>query len=921
MKVIKPMMLGLLWRAYRRNGHRLSVTGTVCFPFATPDRPLTEQAMWTHLGAECPKDTVWDAGIPKDRGELLLSAHGFAPGGIPVEFRRIFVQVGPLRKEIDLYGDRLWHKRNGEWIQSRPEPFRTMLIDYTRSFGGKNNPQNPTGKGFSMDPEESPVALPNIESPLYPTVSPQSNTPPAGLGPLDITWSERRSRTGQYQPGEIGTAPSSPPALPANADWTLYNQAPSDQWLTGFWEGRESYLLEGLHPEYDRQSGRLPDIRIRAFATLDESRNRSFIEIPMHPETVWLFPHLEIGVVIHRGSMAIETDDASDVASLLLAAEDPGENRPESHYLHYRNRRDLRSPEDLSLYGDGPLLPRRLEDDPQANIGNVQYHMAHQSDEIGQRTKRILSKKLEKARTPTEPPPAGESSSRVGEARSSLEQTIGSIQKELGNPSSESPFQPGQFQTDELKKQMDQKIREALSRIPDNLLSKANLTREGILSAKAPMAPLKQDLENALSGTALKERLSSIAASLPEANWTNTSLRSGNGAFEAAAGQVEEKISALSDKIDTLVRSVHLFAPPPKDRPHAGKGRQKVLEQLKTTRNFRKWSLRGADLSGLDLSGCDFSESDLIGCDFSESDLTRSRFQGAWASHGCFLQSKLSGSVWDGANLGHAEMKGVRAIGASFEKTVLSGATFEDCLLENSRFDGADLSNTSFARTRAKGCSFPGARFMRIEGTLSQSASQSSSRASGQSERTLFRDVDFSGSNLEKALFMKCDFLAVDFSGCQLSGATFLDCCGPSTIFKKSILAKGVFVQSIQFAGSSFGSADLSGANLRGVDLSGSDFRGAILQGTDGSGGNWQHTNLSGARAIGARFQKADLRWADGRWGDFRQAVFLNADLRFANFSGSSLYKACVTGAQIDDSTLFDHALLGKTTITPGGNP
>jgi len=911
MKVIKPMMLGLLWRTYRRNGHRLSVTGTVCFPFATPDRPLTEQAMWTILAAECPEETVWDAGIPKDRGELLLSAHGYASGGIPVETRKISVQVGSLRKEIALYGDRFWHKKNGEWIKSRPEPFRSIPIVYTRSFGGKDYPKNPTGKGFSLDLEESPVSLPNIESTLFPTISPETDTPPAGLGPLDLAWVERQSRTGQYQPGEIGT---DPPELPANADWTLYNQAQSDQWLSGFWTGGESYLLEGLHPEFDRQSGRLPGIRVRAFATLDPSRNRTFVEIPMHPETGWLFPHLEIGVVIHRGSMAIETDDASEVASLLLAAEDPGENRAESHYLAYRNRRDQRSPEDLSLYGDGPLLPLRLEDDPQANIGNVQYHMAHQSDEIGQRTRRILSKKLEKAGKSTQPSPAGAASSPIDEAQSSMEEKLRELRKELENPFSETPFQPGQFKTEELKKQMDEKIRDALSRIPDNALSKANLTREGPLSPKASMAPLKKDLENALSSTALKERLMSIDGSVPETDRTTAPLRPANGAFEAISGQVEDNLSALSDKIDTLVRSVHFFAPPPEDRPHANKGRQKVLEQMKSSRNFRKWSLRGADLSGLDLSKCDFSESDLIGCDFSESDLTGSLFQGAWASHGRFLQTNLSGSNWDGANAGHSEMKGVRAIGASFQKTVLSGTTFEDCLLDNSRFDGADLSNISISRTRAKGCSFPGARFMRIEGALSPSSSQSA----GHSERTLFRDVDFSGSNLEKSLFMKCDFLAVDFSGCQLPGATFLECCGPSTTFKRAILTKGVFAQSVQFQGSSFGSADLSGANLRGVDLSGSDFRGAILLGTDGSGGNWQHTNLSGVRAIGARFQKTDLRWVDGRWGDFRQAVFLKADLRFANFSGSSLYKGCVTEAQIDDSTLFDQALLGKTTITPG---
>jgi uncharacterized protein YjbI with pentapeptide repeats len=544
--------------------------------------------------------------------------------------------------------------------------------------------------------------------------------------------------------------------------------------------------------------------------------------------------------------------------------------------------------------------------------------MAHQSDEIGQRTRRILSKKLEKAGKSTQPSPAGAASSPIDEAQSSMEEKLRELRKELENPFSETPFQPGQFKTEELKKQMDEKIRDALSRIPDNALSKANLTREGILSPKASMAPLKKDLENALSSTALKERLMSIDGSVPETDRTTAPLRPANGAFEAISGQVEDNLSALSDKIDTLVRSVHFFAPPPEDRPHANKGRQKVLEQMKSSRNFRKWSLRGADLSGLDLSKCDFSESDLIGCDFSESDLTGSLFQGAWASHGRFLQTNLSGSKWDGANAGHSEMKGVRAIGASFQKTVLSGTTFEDCLLDNSRFDGADLSNISISRTRAKGCSFPGARFMRIEGTLSQPSSQSSPQSDGQSERTLFRDVDFSGANFEKSLFMKCDFLAVDFSGCQLPGATFLECCGPSTTFKRAILTKGVFAQSVQFQGSSFGSADLSGANLRGVDLSGSDFRGAILLGTDGSGGNWQHTNLSGVRAIGARFQKTDLRWVDGRWGDFRQAVFLKADLRFANFSGSSLYKGCDTEAQIDDSTLFDQALLGKTTITPG---
>ena len=203
MKVIKPMMLGLLWRTYQRNGHRLAATAMVCFPFDTPDRPLTEQAMWTKLGAEFPEDTVWDTGIPKDRGELLLSACGYASGKIPIDHRRISVQAGNIRKELDLYGDRMWVKRVGGWGKTQPQPFLSMPIAYSRSFGGKGYPQNPAGKGFSETPEDGSVALPNVESPLDPTVSPQSLTPPGGLGALDITWSQRYLKTGSYQPGEI----------------------------------------------------------------------------------------------------------------------------------------------------------------------------------------------------------------------------------------------------------------------------------------------------------------------------------------------------------------------------------------------------------------------------------------------------------------------------------------------------------------------------------------------------------------------------------------------------------------------------------------------------------------------------------------------------------------------------------------------
>ncbi|EQD38798.1 hypothetical protein B1B_15656, partial [mine drainage metagenome] len=72
----------------------MAVTQMVCFPFEAPDRPLTEPVMWTRIASELPKNTVFDAGIPKDRGELLLSARAHAPGGIPADIMRVRVRAG-----------------------------------------------------------------------------------------------------------------------------------------------------------------------------------------------------------------------------------------------------------------------------------------------------------------------------------------------------------------------------------------------------------------------------------------------------------------------------------------------------------------------------------------------------------------------------------------------------------------------------------------------------------------------------------------------------------------------------------------------------------------------------------------------------------------------------------------------------------
>ncbi|MEC4684084.1 MAG: DUF2169 domain-containing protein [Nitrospirota bacterium] len=942
MKVIKPQLLGFLSRTYKRDGNRLALTGMVPFPLVSPDNPITEQEMWRTIRPELPENGVWDEGIPKDRGEVLFQARAYAPGGVPVLHRRVSVRVGGVAKSLDVHGDRVWERHVGGWRPSEAQPFVEMPIDFSRDFGGTGYSPNPTGKGSGQMSASDPLPLPNIESPFAPMTSPEETPELSALGALHPTWSLRYSKIGSYQPGEIG---GQPPSFPANADWTLYNQSLPDQWIPGFWSGGEPFLLEGLNPVSDRQEGRLPKIRIRSFVTRSDKDGESFVEVPMHPETLWFFPHLGLGVVIHRGSMTIETDDAAEISSVLVAAEDPGDNRPESHYLAYQKRRESRDPKDLSRYGDAPLLPVRLESDPKANTADVRYHLANLPSNSSERSKRILLEKIDQIQKQGEKSseamknsspilPMGDKgpdTGKIGTPFAIQNQKLSEIRQAVLNLPVKSPLETleealsNKPDREALTTQIEGRIREAASRIPDDILQKKNLRREDLLATPLLQAPFRKEMLQMCSPGGLKEKLRKNGEGLSPGNPAGTLHESELPAEGVSAridtalsviDRLQEKMESLAIMSNNFVRSVHLFPPPPPDPERAAENRRKIIGELGSgARNFRERELRGSDLSRLDLSGCDFSEADLIGCDFSGALLTGARFSGAWAAHARFSGCTLTRADFSGANCGGADFSGTLGTQAVFVRSILSGTVLDQCDLTECRFDGADFTNVVFNRSKIRKGILSNARFIRIKG-LSPSKGTLSG-ASSDSDRLHFIEADFSGSHFEKALFMKVDFTRCVFESCVLSKATFLDCSGPETRFDRAVLHKTSFPQSTDFSRASFRGADLTGANLRGMVLQESDFCGSVLSGADGSGGNWRHAKLSGVKAIQARFHKTDLKYVDGRGTDFRQTLFLKADLLFADFRYASLYKAGLTGARFDDSTRWDHAL-GRSV--PGGH-
>lgn len=954
MKVIKPLLVGFSGRNYKRNGNHFAATGFLAFPFSSPDIPLTEQEMWRSLQPFLPLDAPWDEGIPKERGEVLLKGCCYAPGGSPILHRRISFRVGSIGKSLDVYGDRSWVRSQGILKKGEPKPFRSLPIDFSHAFGGPGYASNPLGIGFGEPADGSPRPIPNLEDPAQPILLPEDRPGPSGFGPLGMMWSGRAQKIGTYRPDEL-QAPE-PPPLPENSDWTYYNQALPDQWLSGMWQGGEEFSLSGFRPGDNPQDGCLPRIRIRTFLTFHEGHT---VEIEMRPETVWLFPDLSIGVVIHRGSLPVASDDTSEIRTILIGAEDPEDSRSLEHYLKVQARRESRNKKDLSRFGDAPLLPERLADDPRANLLDLEKQRKIKGEKHQGKLPQWASKQLDRTKDQltktietflsTLPKPSPDSPvdlpSILREQLDTKMQQFEGIRQAFENPPPsydeiQEMKKAAALKLEESRKKAFESMKESILKMPQGTIEELGVSREALISryrdqflgdTKKIQAPKKRQrtLDEVLdpgkilaSLESQKENLVAQAAGKPD---EEAILKNLIESMDSSHQEISEKVEKMRttippSKVAGLARILHHFAPPEPNPQTSEKARRQILEIIGRGGSFMDQDLRGADLSGLDLTGIDFSGADLIGANFSGSNLTQASFAGAWAAHANFSGCRLDKTNFSGASLGCSDFSGSRGTGPSFEGAFLTGAVLNDATLTDGDFSRADLFDTAFRRSVIHRGRFAEAKFLRIP-KLPHPHPNGIPSSPDDGGRFPFEEVDFTGSHFVKVLFRKVDFVRVDLAKCTFDKTNFLECSGPGTRFDGATFKKVAFPKSTRFSHSSFVGADLSKTSLRGVDLEGSDFRGATLMRMDGSGGIFRMANLSGVQAVKALFLKADLKNADARGGNFKEALFLKADLRGVDFSHGSLFKAGFTGAQIDRSTLWDHALIGKTTLTRERTP
>ncbi|WP_319762560.1 DUF2169 domain-containing protein [Maridesulfovibrio sp.] len=331
-----------------RDKYYLSVGVMAFFDLNDPGNLLDEQELWKTVPTQLGPKPIIDQGVPKPRGEFLVSGSCFAPRGQSRPASQVQVRVGEKEKTLSVFGDRYW--KNG--LISEPESFVEMPVVWANAFGGPDYAKNPLGKGIgkvTMPDGSEAVPLPNLELPRQQIGSPSQKVDPAGFGPLDLMWPQRAQKNGTY---DEKWKNERWPFFPDDMNYEFFNAASEDQFMDGYFEGGEHVEIKNMHQDFPLIESALPNLRMRCFVTVNKnfkphtfpvgplpshqiSEGEEFREVSTRLETVWFFPSIMRGLLIYRGTTEVVDDEGADILRVLIRHEEQG-TEPKS-IEHYRD--------------------------------------------------------------------------------------------------------------------------------------------------------------------------------------------------------------------------------------------------------------------------------------------------------------------------------------------------------------------------------------------------------------------------------------------------------------------------------------------------------------------------------------------------------------------------------------------------------
>jgi len=224
------------------------------------DEQLPPCRLGTHFGEPGQSSLQYESDLlgVKPTTDVVVNGSAYAPGGRAAANVDVGIEVGSVRKNLRVSGDRYWVKGVlGDPVISAALPFVKMPIVYERAFGGwdrapqdpsqhRLDARNPIGTSFLTRANHAvDVPLPNVEYPDQPMRSWQDRPRPAGLGAIEVHWSPRRELAGTYDDRWMKDRF---PLWAEDFDPRYHSCAPADQQSDDFLRGGESVRLSNLTP-------------------------------------------------------------------------------------------------------------------------------------------------------------------------------------------------------------------------------------------------------------------------------------------------------------------------------------------------------------------------------------------------------------------------------------------------------------------------------------------------------------------------------------------------------------------------------------------------------------------------------------------------------------------------------------------------
>lgn len=268
-----------------------------------------------------------DAVTEKVATDVVLLGHAWSERGLAPEVD-VTLEVGPIQKQVRVFGDRTWRRVLGAFKPSAPRPFRRMPLLYERAFGGVDTsssnpaehleePENPVGIGFVRPVpgrDYEGLRLPNLEDPAALLQEPTDRRRPVGFGFVAPSWAPRRIQAGTF---DEAWAAARFPRLPTNFNRRHHNAAPLDQQARPLLEGGEPALVRGAS-ERGQIRFALPESRLRGRYQLRRSAAQ---EVAMRLDTVVIDADAHRVSIVYRGGARVHrrAHDLLSVSVELLA--------------------------------------------------------------------------------------------------------------------------------------------------------------------------------------------------------------------------------------------------------------------------------------------------------------------------------------------------------------------------------------------------------------------------------------------------------------------------------------------------------------------------------------------------------------------------------------------------------------------------